>query len=199
MGRSAAFDRNQFIRTAVHLIAKDGPGSLGVQNLAKAMGAPTGSFYHRYPSRAEMLGDVWMTVVEDFQSGFLEALMPADALAAARSAALHTLAWVQKNPEMARVLLFSRRRDFEQDDWSVVLKARERKARRTLETGLAHFIRRISGTRASAESAFRVRFALIDAPGAAVRPYLEARKEIPAFLSSVIVQTCETTLQRRKP
>jgi AcrR family transcriptional regulator len=197
MGRSAAFDRNQFIRTAVHLIAKDGPGSLGVQSLAHAMGAPTGSFYHRYPSRAEMLGDVWMTVVEDFQEGFLEGLKRDEVLEAARTAALHTVAWVQKNPEMARVLLFSRRRDFERDSWSSGLKARERKAKRMLETGLAHFARRVFGPSASAESVFRLRFAVIDAPGAAVRPYLESREEIPAFVSSVIVNTCNTTLRRR--
>ncbi len=199
MGRSAAFDRNQFIRTAVYLIAKDGPASLGVQNLAHAMGAPTGSFYHRYSSRGEMLGDVWMTVVEDFQNGFLESLKVEDIADAARIAALHTVAWVQKNPEMARVLLFSRRRDFDYDGWSTVLKARERKARRLLETGLAHFVRRAFGPRASAESVFRVRFAVIDGPGAAVRPYLEARREIPAFVSAIIVETCDTTLRRRKP
>lgn len=199
MGRSAVFDKGLFIRTAVHLIAKNGPATVGVADLAHAMGAPTGSFYHRYPSRGEMLGDVWLTVVEDFQRGFLESLKTQGVASAARNAALHTVVWVNANPEMARLLLFSRSRDFEHNRWSLTLKSRERKARRVLETGLEHFMRRAFGPRASAEQRFRARFAMIDAPGAAVRPYLEARKEIPSFVSDIIASTCETTLRSRRP
>lgn len=189
MGRRADFTAADFLGAALELAAGSGAQSVNVAALAARLGAPTGSFYHRYDSRAVLLGELWLGVVEEFQQGWQAALAGEAAREAGLAAALFTPRWCRSQPLKAAVLALHQRRDFERDQWTPALKARERRAARELNAGMARFLRRLyAGEPTDAERAL-ARFALIDAPLAAVRPYLEARKEIPGVAETAVKTT----------
>lgn len=189
MGRRAEFAAEDFAGAALELAAGAGVQSVNVTALTQRLGAPTGSFYHRYDSRATLLGELWLGVVEEFQQGWSAALQGETAHAAGLSAALFTPRWCRSQPLKAAVLALHHRREFDREQWSTALRSRERRAARELSAGLAQFLRRLyKGKPTQAQQAL-ARFALIDAPLAAVRPYLEARKEIPAVAETAVKTT----------
>src|SRR5438067_4092316 len=99
------FDRADFLDAALALIAEGGPPAATVAAIAERLGAPTGSFYHRFASRDVLFGELWLRTVRDFQRGIGEALDAGEGL----RAALHTPAWVRAHPGEARLLLLYHR------------------------------------------------------------------------------------------
>ena len=57
-----------------------------VTSVTERLGAPTGSFYHRFASRDVLLANVWLGTATAFQTDFVAAIKAGDGLAAA----LHT-------------------------------------------------------------------------------------------------------------
>src|SRR5262249_18696575 len=108
MARPARFSDNDLLAAAARVAAAHGPAGTTIGAIAKAAGAPTGSLYHRFPSRDALLGTLWLELVARFQQGWIDALAAYDATAAA----LHTPAWVRGHPTEARLLLLHRRKDF---------------------------------------------------------------------------------------
>src|SRR3954470_21795085 len=101
MARPARFSDADLLAAAAHVAAEGGPAAATVGAIAKAAGAPTGSLYHRFPSRDALLGTLWLDLVGRFQAGWIEALEDGDA----EAAILHTLAWVRAHATEARLLL----------------------------------------------------------------------------------------------
>ncbi len=189
MGRRSEFAAADFLGAALELTAVSGPHAVNVAAVAGRLGAPTGSFYHRYESRAALLGELWLGVVEEFQQGWSAALKAEAPRDAGLAAALFTPRWCRSQPLKAAVLALHHRRDFERDQWPAALKSRDRRAGRELNAGLAQFMRRLyKGKPTEAQQAL-ARFALIDAPLAAVRPYLETHKEIPGVAETAVKAT----------
>lgn len=189
MGRRAEFAAADFLGAALELAAGSGAQAVNVAALTSRLGAPTGSFYHRYDSRAALLGELWLGVLEEFQQGWSAALEGETPRAAGLAAAVYTPRWCRSEPQKAAVLALHHRRDFERDQWSPALKSRERRAARELNAGLAHFLRRLYRGKPTQAQQALARFALIDAPLAAVRPYLEAHKEIPRVAEAAVKTT----------
>src|SRR3954468_12593816 len=108
MGRRAQFSDSDLLQAAAEVAAHGGPAAATVGAIAKAAGAPTGSLYHRFPSRDVLLGRLWLDLIGRFQAGWMEALARGDAAAAA----LHSVAWARAHPREARLLLLYRREDF---------------------------------------------------------------------------------------
>src|SRR5215207_8795100 len=108
MARPARFSDSGLLTAAAQVAAVHGPGNATIGAIAKAAGAPTGSLYHRFPSRDALLGTLWLDLVGSFQHGWIAALEEGDA----QAAALHTPAWVRSHPQEARLLLLYRREDF---------------------------------------------------------------------------------------
>ena len=94
MGRIAKFGREDMARAALELAAERGPQAVTVAAIAAAIGAPTGSIYHRFDSREELLAEIWMDVVESFQRGFIERLATASDIDGAAAAACFMAEWV---------------------------------------------------------------------------------------------------------
>src|SRR5205807_1968592 len=103
---------------ARELAFERGPTAVTVDSLTQRMGAPKGSFYHRFASRDALLGELWLNTVHAYQEGFVAAIKAGDGLAAA----LHTPAWSRLYLEEARLLLLYSRHDFVQGDWPASLK-----------------------------------------------------------------------------
>lgn len=172
MGRPARYPPAAFLSAALDLASAD-PAQATVAAIARRVGAPIGSVYHRFDSRDALVAEVWLRAVEAFQAGFLAALAAGDAT----GAACHTPRWSRAHVREARLLLAHRTEDLVSERWPEAVAERAARLRSALERGLRGFARRRYG-RADAALLRRVRFALVDVPYAGVRPHL-ARGEAP--------------------
>lgn len=180
MGRPS-FDRDDFLRAAGRLVDDAGPAAVTVGSLAQALQAPTGSFYHRFGSRDELLAELWLDHVRRFQVGLFAALDAGDGLAAA----LHVPAWTRLHPLEARLLLLHHRDDFVRGEWPAALREGVVAQAAEVDRRLLRHARATFGS-ASAEALRRTAFVLIDLPSAAVRPHLRRREPVPAVVDDLI-------------
>src|SRR5215467_14657225 len=131
MGRPL-FEHTDFLQAARALACEKGPAAVTVDRVAARLGAPKGSFYHRFASRDALLGELWLKTVLAYQEGFVRAIEAGDGLAAA----LHTPAWARLHLDDARLLLLYSRHDFVQGDWPATLKRGVADQARRFETCL---------------------------------------------------------------
>lgn len=193
MGRPAKFDRREMAGAALKLVAERGPRSLTVAALAKELGAPTGSIYHRFASRDQLLAGLWMDVVESFQSGFAAALGRAQGAEGGVLVAGFMVDWAREHPLEARLLLLHRRQDFVSGPWPRELVERAAALEPELGSALRAFAKRAFG-RADADVMARLRFALLDAPLGGIKPYLQARRPIPRVFDELVASTARALL-----
>jgi AcrR family transcriptional regulator len=66
MGR-AHFEHADFLDAARTLAIEHGPAAVTVGSVTQHLGAPIGSFYHRFASRDVLLAELWLTTVLAFQ------------------------------------------------------------------------------------------------------------------------------------
>src|SRR5262245_382938 len=88
MSRTSEYDADQILTAAGRLIAASGPGGATIGAIARAVGAPTGSIYHRFPSRDVLLAQVWLRAATAFQAEFFRRLAGAPPRRAGLAAAL---------------------------------------------------------------------------------------------------------------
>jgi AcrR family transcriptional regulator len=158
MGRKAHFSRDNFLAAALEILSERGPGGITVAAVAKSAGAPVGSVYHRFPSRDMILGELWLSLAEEFQEGFDAALQDGGL-----NAALFTPRWARAHPNQARVLLLYRREELMAKNWPRDFHLRARALAEELRGAIRTFMEK-SDMRISEEDYERVVFALIDAP-----------------------------------
>jgi AcrR family transcriptional regulator len=180
MGR-AKFDEADFKGAALAIAAERGPLAVTVGSITERLGAPTGSFYHRFASRDALLGELWLETVLDFQQGVTVALDAGDGL----RAALHTPAWVREHLDEGRLLLLYHRDDFVQGEWPQALRDRVAAQTERMAGGVARAAHLIFG-RAGPDELRRARFLLAEVPVAAVRRYLESREPPPPIVDELI-------------
>jgi AcrR family transcriptional regulator len=193
MGRRPKFQKRQFIEAALQLVSKNGPAALTVTALAELVGAPVGSVYHRFRSRDVLMAELWLDLVEGFQSGFLEALDKDDG----RSAALHTPRWVRSHRHEARVMLMYRREDLMAGGWPDDMQSRAKELAGQLEAGLREFTARRFG-RVNEANLNRVVMALVDVPHATVRRLLQSGQDVREDLDKLIEEAYEALMGRGK-
>jgi AcrR family transcriptional regulator len=178
-----AFDNSDFLGAALALAAERGPQAVTVAAISARLKAPTGSFYHRFASRDELLARLWFNTVLSFQEGIAAALDAGDGL----RAALHTPAWVREHLDEARLLLLHHRDDFVHGDWPQSL--RDGLAAQKLRGEAAHekFAQDLFG-RAGGDEIRIVQFVIAEVPVAAVRQHL-LRREPPPVLVDELIRT----------
>src|SRR5258705_9198292 len=140
MGRPK-YHNGDFLDAALAIAAESGPPAVTVGAITERLGAPVGSFYHRFASRDVLLGQLWLRTVLDFQQGIAAALDAGDGL----GAALHTPAWVRLHPERARLLLLHHRDDFVQGDWPPSLRDGVAAQTARMESGFARVAHLVFG------------------------------------------------------
>lgn len=193
MGRPPKFDRGDMVRAALRLVSDRGPRAVTMAAVAREVGAPTGSIYHRYDSREALLAELWMDVVEDFQDGFEERLARASDVEGAVRAAVFMAAWARDHMMQARLLLLHRRQDFVPGDWPAGLVQRAASLEPQLGRALRAFGKRAFG-RADGEVMARLRFGLLDAPFGGVKPYVLAGKAPPRIFDLLVGATVRAVL-----
>ncbi|MGH8200806.1 MAG: TetR/AcrR family transcriptional regulator [Steroidobacteraceae bacterium] len=190
MGK-AAFDNADFIEAARILASARGPAAVTVESLTRRLGAPKGSFYHRFASRDLLLGELWLATVLAYQEGFVAAIEAGDGLAAA----LHTPAWVRQHGDDARVLLLHSRHDFIQGEWPAPLRRGVRDQAAHFKECLSRFARQAFG-RADAEELRRASFVLTEVPVAAVKEHIRRREPPPPLVDELIAATYHAIVRR---
>jgi AcrR family transcriptional regulator len=136
LGR-AHFEHADFLDAARALAIEHGPAAVTVGSVTQRLGAPIGSFYHRFASRDVLLAELWLTTVLAFQEGFVAAIEAGDGLAAA----LHTPHWARANLEAACFLLLHHRDDFVRGEWPDALKLRVAAQARQIKSCVKRFAR----------------------------------------------------------
>jgi AcrR family transcriptional regulator len=180
MGRPKFADRD-FLDAALAIAAESGPPAVTVGAITERLGAPVGSFYHRFASRDVLLGELWLRTVLDFQQGIIAALGTGDGL----QAALHTPAWVRGHLKEARLLLLHHRDDFVQGGWPPSLRDGVAAQTERMEAGFSRFARLVFG-RAGPDEVRRAQFLLAEMPVGAVRQHLYRREPPPPIVDELI-------------
>ncbi len=194
MGRRPKHSAESIAAAAMSLVAEGGPSAATIGAIAKAIGAPTGSIYYRFGSRKELLAQLWLTVVEGYQSGVLQLLADGDGPEAGIEAAVFMPRWVREHPVEARLLLLHHRRDFVRGDWPDPVVDRAQKVRSSLGSAIVNYTTSLYGA-ASNEHLARVRFATLSVPYGAVRPFVQEGRPPPPLLDDLIRTSATAVLQ----
>jgi AcrR family transcriptional regulator len=189
----ALFRTGDLLDTAEQLVAEGGPRALTVEALTAATGAPVGSIYHRFSSRAVLAAELWLRAVERFQAGLISELEATDVIRGGEKAALHTLRWSRRNWHAARMLLLYRDIDFIAPDLPEQWAARAAALNDPLLAALRDYAARRYGS-CSAMSLRRVGLAIVDLPYGAVHRHLAADRPIPQSIDRLLVGAVNAVL-----
>jgi AcrR family transcriptional regulator len=183
MPRPARFTLDELLDVAAALLAADGPAAVSMSAVARAANAPSGSMYHRFPTRAALCGELWIRTEERFHAGMRAALATSqEPQTRCVAAARFTVQWCRDHPIEAQVLLTGADA-LGEADWPDEMTSRRKRLHSTLR-------RMLAGMPSDLD---RVNAAVIDIPYAVVRRHLVARRAIPAS-ADVIVEQCARTL-----
>ncbi|MEV5596850.1 helix-turn-helix domain-containing protein [Streptomyces sp. NPDC052496] len=191
MARPPLFDTTLLLDAAVRLAAEAGPAGVTMSAVAAAVGAPSGSVYHRFAGRPALLAEVWLRTVERFQEGYFAALRSApDPLAAGTAAARHVVAWSRAHPQEAALLLYGAR-DFGRDGWPAEYTERADRGHRRVRDSVRALARDL-GAR-TPQDAERVSLAVIDVPLSLVRRHLRGGTPLPGHAED-LAEECAAAL-----
>ena len=186
MPRPPRYTLDEILDAAAALLAAEGPAAVTMSAVARAIGAPSGSMYHRFPTRAALCGELWLRTEERFQGGFVDALSSSDDTAdRCVAAALFVVRWCREHGDEAQVLLAGADA-LDRAEWPQALRTRRELLRRLLN-------RRLATVPVDRE---RLTAAIVDVPYAIVRRHLLARQRIPAS-ADAIVEDCARALLPR--
>lgn len=184
MGRNSRFTPDSFVDAAVALVAEGGVGAATLAAIARKAGGPTGSVYHRFPSRAAILATAWIAIHRDFSARMRRGLDESSGLLAA----LAIPEWARQEPRRARFLLLNPPGALigaaPQGALEGEIEAEEKK----LEEAFMAYVQAAVGIgqMPDAESIARARFLVFDAPIALTTPYLVSDEKVPGFVDAVI-------------
>ena len=144
MPRPAKYDENGILKAAATIAASRGPGAATIAAIAHAIGAPSGSIYHRFHTRDELLGRLWLDKAAFFQDRWTKALaVSSDAEQAGLAAALSLPRTVREDFNGARILLLHRREDFLSEAWPADMKSEAARLKGQVEHSLEQITRRL--------------------------------------------------------
>jgi AcrR family transcriptional regulator len=197
MARPSKHDEKAILEAAAILVAAGGPRAATVGAICNAIGAPSGSIYHRFTTRDELLGRLWLDRAARFQDAWVRALEEKDAVAAGLAAALSLPRVAREDFDGARIMLLHRRDDFLADGWPEAMKSEAKRLGDQAAKGISQMARRLFGrdTPATRQSAA---FATVDIPYGAVRRSITAGKPPPAALDELIEKAYRGVVGPRK-
>jgi AcrR family transcriptional regulator len=158
-------------------------------SVATRLGAPTGSIYHRFRSREELMAETWLAAAESFQAGLIAAL-GAPSEPPGMGAALHAIQWARAHPTPARLVVLYRRRDFVAGPLPEPLRPRLERLGADLDAALSGFAATMLGSTDLGGRQLAA-FLLVDMPYAAVRRYLAAGMDPPLSVERLVRRAFE--------
>ncbi len=186
MPRPLLHDPDGVLDAVRDLLVEGGPRATGIRAIAERSGAPSGSLYHWFGSRDELVARAWLRAVRKFQAGYVAALesgaAPAGASVAggagdARTAAADAVRWAVSfaldQPAEAQLLLRFGRHELLDAEPSADLAAELATVNEPLQQAVRGLARRVYGT-ASAAAVERTAYAVLDLPLAVLTRHLRA-------------------------
>ena len=110
MARPAKFSLDDLLDAAGRVLLEKGR-DITMAQIADAAGAPTGSVYHRFASREELLIRLWLRSIKRFQVGFIRAGEREEARRAVIEMALCVPRFCRAHPADAKAMTLYRRED----------------------------------------------------------------------------------------
>jgi len=184
MVRLARFSADVFVEATLALVAEGGPSAASMAAIARKVGAPTGSIYHRFESRCAILATAWLECHESFA----EALSPALRAGQGLEAALSVTAWARRHRRRARFLLLNEIEALLEDPVPEPLHGRVQQQQAALDEAFDDYLalQRTKDRAAPPEAMARAKFLIFDGPIALLRPHLLADSSPPSFLDEMI-------------
>src|SRR5215208_4261289 len=195
MARPQLHPTDTMLDAARDLLLEDGSRSATVEAIASASGAPTGSIYHRFGSRDELIARLWMRAVYRSQASFVAALEHPKPKDAAKAAAMSILDFCEENPADARLLVSFRREDLIRAAPEGSLAEELEQLNRPVERAVVHLAQRLYGRRTRA-ALDRTLLAVFDLPSGAARRYLISGTKLPPGLRGDLVSAVSAVLDR---
>lgn len=187
MPRPAKHEESRILNAAATLVAARGPAAATITAIGTAIGAPSGSIYHRFRSRDELLGRLWLTKAKYFQDRWAEALQEPNARKAGLAAALSLPRAARDDFEGARIMLLHRREDFLSHSWPLEMQAEAGRLSKQVVDMLADITRRLFGRNTAAARQVAT-FAVLDLPFSAVRRCVAAGELPPPIIDDLIAK-----------
>jgi AcrR family transcriptional regulator len=195
MPRPQMHPPDMMLDAARDLILADGSRSATIEAIASASGAPTGSIYHRFSSRDELIARLWMRAVYRSQASFVAALERQDPRDAALAAAMSIIEFCEENPADARLLVSFRREDLVRSKASGPLIDELEELNRPVQRAVVDLARRLYGNRTRA-ALNRTLLAVFDLPYGAARRYLIAGEKLPSALRADLAHAVSAVIDQ---
>ncbi|NNE94421.1 MAG: TetR/AcrR family transcriptional regulator [Acidimicrobiales bacterium] len=117
MARKVKYSDTKILNAAAQVVAASGVDGASVSQVAKRVGAPSGSVYHRYPSRKHLLGALWVRTLTSFYDGLDEATRDPGADHLPQRCVDAVFDWTIGDPLAATLLEKFRTEDLIENDW----------------------------------------------------------------------------------
>jgi AcrR family transcriptional regulator len=180
------------------LLLEQGSRSATIEAIADASGAPTGSIYHRFGSRDELIARLWIRAVYRSQASFVTALEQDDPREAALAGAMSIIDFCEEHPADAQLLAAFRREDLIRAVPKGALADELEELNRPLERAVVQLARRLYGSRTRA-ALDRTLLAVFDLPYGAARRYLIAGAPLPSGLRADLARAVAAVVDEPAP
>jgi AcrR family transcriptional regulator len=187
MPRPQVHPTDTMLDAARDLLLGEGPRSATIEAIAEASGAPTGSIYHRFGSRDELIARLWIRAVYRSQASFLVALERDEPKEAALAAAMSIVDFCAEHPSDAQLLVAFRREDLIRVIPEGALADELEALNRPVEHAVVQLARRLYGRRSRAALDRTLR-AVFDFPYGAARRHLIAGRPLPPELRTDVLR-----------
>lgn len=192
MGRPPAHTVDDFLDAAVRLFSAGGARAVTMSSVAREVGAPSGSVYHRFADRPALLAAVWLRTVRRFQADWLAAVDAEPVVDAAIEAATRTVDWCREHVDDA-VVLYAGKRALSHEDWSAAAREELLANDATRDRRLGRMMRRVAAD--TGRTLEEVSLAVIDLPYAVSRRYLANGQPPPPGATDLVARTARMILQ----
>jgi len=194
VARPPKYSSDQILDGVIEVVRRRGIGAVSATGVAALLGAPSGSIYHRFPSRDALVASAWLRAGERFRGELVAALEAPDPHAAALAAVRATLDWARRRPAEASFFLLYGKAELTKNEWPPEVLRRASRFGNDLTDILRRFSMRLGGT-----SVARIRFALVDVPQAALRRALSSGAAIDSEAQSLVEETVVALLSAERP
>lgn len=198
MARPQVHPTDTMLDAARELLLKEGSRSATIEAIAEVSGAPTGSIYHRFASRDELIARLWIRAVYRSQASFVAALERDDAREAALAAAMSIIDFCDEHPADAQLLVAFRREDLIRAIPEGALAEELAVLNRPVERAVVQLARRLYGKR-SRTALDRTLLAVFDLPYGAARRYLITGTALPSRLRSDLRRAVAAVIDEPPP
>lgn len=166
---------------ARELVLGEGVRAATVDAIARKSGAPSGTIYHRFGSRDELIARLWIRGVQRSQASFLAAIEGLDPRDAVLAGGVSILDFCEEEPADAQLLVAFRHDDLVRAAPTGALAEELAHLNRPVERVVVELTKGLYG-RASRAALDRTLLAVFDLPYGAVRRHLIAGQRLPPGL-----------------